>query len=162
MPTQTTIAVGTTLTWAASGGDAVITLTSLAAGAGRQGGEYDFTVDFPPLVLVELDFEFGTAPASLAPVEVYWAASSDGTNYAGFGTGAADAAWTDADLKGQLMLVGVAGSNNVTTGQWGAWVFALPSRYGLPAVWNGTGQAFGSTAANLNVKVTPYNPEFQN
>lgn len=160
MPSQVLIASGTTLTWLASGGDRVLTLTSLASGAARQGGGYDFGADFPPEIYIEAETKFAVAPTTFQPLNVYWASSLNGTLYSGV-LGSADAAVSDLDVLAHLHFVGVLAANNVTTQQVVGWVFSLPTRYGLPVVYNNTSQALSSTAGDHAIRVMTRTPEAQ-
>lgn len=55
---------GSSVTWAASGGTYLLTLTSLATNTGRKGAAHDFGVNFPHIVRVDLLTRFGTAPTA--------------------------------------------------------------------------------------------------
>ena len=160
-----TYATGTPLTWKAADGTYAITLTSLAAGAARQGvkGDLGATRAMRWSCRVQLDFE--VAPANGAPVEIWWSSSSSATA-ATDNTGAAsgaDAAYTGsaggalAATKLQLQLIGVmpatADADDVL--QIAEFPFYPLSRYGMPIVVNGTAQAFHDTAGNFVLTFTP-------
>lgn len=145
---------GTPVVWTSSGGTEALTLSSLADGAGRQGEEHDFGATFPQLARVELLVDFNAAPTAGLQVEVYWASSDDGTDYDAECTGS-DAAFATAADRARLHFVGCLVASNDTDPQRASWVFALPARYGLPVVWNASGQALTATGTDQVVTVTP-------
>jgi len=145
---------GTTLTWTSSGGDYVITLTSLANGGGRAGPECDFGSNWPDLVRVEVELDFNVAPTAANVVNVFWASSYDGTNYDGECSGS-DEAYDDENVQKRLHLIGSLICTNDTDPQRQSWIFALPARYGLPVISNQSGQALTATGTDQKVKVTP-------
>ena len=145
---------GTTVTWTSTGGDEVITLTSLANGTGRQGDEHDFGATFPERVRIELLVDFNVAPTAGLTIEVYWASSDDGTDYDGECTGA-DAAYSTLADCARLHYVGSLVASNDTDPQRASWVFFLPARYGVPVVWNASGQALTATGTDQVLTVTP-------
>lgn len=160
-----TYATGTPIVWKSSGGDYVITLTSLAAGAARQGvkGDLGATRAIRWSVRVQLDFE--VAPVAGAPVEIWWSSSSSGTaatdNTGGAsGADAAYIGYADGSVaagKQQLQLIGVmpAAPNADDVLNIAEFSFYPLSRYGMPVVVNGTAQAFHDTAANFILTFTP-------
>jgi len=151
---------GTTVTWTSSGGDEVLTLTSLADGNGRAGEEHDFTATFPERVRIELEVDFNAAPTAGNTVDVYWASSDDGTDYDGECTGS-DAAYNSEDDMRRLHYVGSLAASNDTDPQRASWVFFLPARYGLPVVSNQSGQALTATGTDQIVTVTPLVSQIQ-
>ena len=156
--TNTFLEQGTTLSWLNAAGDEIITLTSLADAAARQGEEHDFGALWPPLVRIELETIVAVGPTAGVPINVYWASSQDGADYDGE-MGAADAAVADINQLLRCHFVGVLAADNDTATIRGSWVFPLPARYGLPIVENKSGQALSAVAASHHVKVTPINPD---
>lgn len=144
---------GTTVTWTSAGGDETLDLTSLANAAGRQGDEHDFGATFPERVRIELVVDFNAAPTAGLTMDVYWASSDDGTNYDGEASGS-DAAFALADCP-RLHYVGSLVASNDTDPQRASWVFFLPARYGLPVVYNASGQALTNVGTDQIVTVTP-------
>jgi hypothetical protein len=144
---------GTTVTWTSAGGDETLDLTSLANAAGRQGDGHDFGATFPERVRIELTVDFASAPSAGLAINVYWASSDDGTNYDGEASGS-DAAFALADCA-RLHYVGSLVASNDTDPQRASWVFFLPARYGVPVVWNASGQALTATGTDQIVTVTP-------
>lgn len=144
----------TTVTWTSSGGDEVITMTSLADGEGQAGDEHDFGATFPERVRIQLEVDFNAAPTAGNTVDVYWSSSADGTDYDGECTGS-DASYDNENDMKRLHYVGSLAASNDTDPQIASWVFFLPARYGLPVVSNQSGQALTATGTDQIVTVTP-------
>lgn len=144
----------TDITWTSSGGDEALTLTSLANGNGRAGDEHDFGVTFAQRVRISLEVDFNVAPTAGQVMQVFWASSHDGTSYDGEATGS-DAAYNSEDDARRLHPVGTLSASNDTDPQRASWVFFLPARYGLPVVFNQSGQALTATGTDQKVIVTP-------
>lgn len=152
---------GTTVSWLGSGGDETLTFASLADNAGRKGTSHDWGAIFPVRVFVELKIQFGAGPTAGLPVSVYYAASTDGTNFDG-ALADADAACSDLAILSQLHYVGVLGSDDQGSGaQRSSWLFALPSRYGFFVVYNDSGQALSATETHHGLYVTPMIDQYQ-
>lgn len=151
---------GTTINWLSSGGDAALTLTSLANNNGRKGGGYDFGATFPRRVRVRLRTRFAVAPTAGLTVEVYWASSSDNTNFDSE-LAAGDAAQNTEALIYKMHLIGVLPAEANTNLQSTSWIFELPARYGFPCVWNRSGQALSSTESDHRLEITPIFDEVQ-
>jgi len=147
---------GTDIVWTSSGGDEVITLTSLANGEGRMAEEHDFGANHPEKVRVMVELDFNVAPTAGEVVIIYWASSSDGTDYDGECSGA-DAAYDDESDMNRLHVVGIFYCTNDTDPQRQSWVFFLPARYGLPVVSNQSGQVLTATGTDQVITVTPLN-----
>lgn len=146
---------GTDVTWKASGGTHVLTLTSLANNNGRKGDSHDFGANFPQLARVDLLTKFTVAPTALKTIDVWWASSADGSNFSA-ALAAGDGAQNDFSLPFQLHFVGSLPLLAATSAQRKVFVFAIPSRYGFPVVMNnGTGQALSATAADHALTITP-------
>lgn len=148
------------IVWTSAGGDEVLTLTSLADGAGRMGEEHDFGATFAIRVRLSLEVDFNAAPTAGEVMEVFWSSSHDGTVYDGECTGA-DAAYNSEDDAKRLHFVGVLVASNDTDPQRTSWVFFLPARYGLPVVFNQSGQVLTNVGADQIVTVTPLIDEIQ-
>ena len=151
---------GTIVTWTSAGGDETLTMTSMATAVGRQGDEHDFGATFPARVRIELLLDFNAAPTAGLTADVYWSSSDDGTNYDGECTGSDAAYSTVADLR-RLHYVGSLAASNDTDPQRTSWVFFLPARYGLPVVFNGSGQALTATGTDQVLTVTPLVDQIQ-
>lgn len=144
---------GTAVQWRDSGGTEVMTLASLADDAGRAGAKHDFGSPWPTRARLEFECVFTTAPTAGERVDLYWASSSDGTNFDAEVTGS-DAAFTEADAV-RLDLIGALIVTNDTNTQRDSWIFYLPARYGVPVVINKGGYAFSATASNNKLNVVP-------
>lgn len=160
MPTLILQAQQTARVWAASGGDEVLTLTSLANNAGRKGDGHDWGASHAGRVVVELKTAFAVGPTAGNIVEVYWCSSRDNSLFDG-NQAVGDAALTDTDVNKQLHWIGNLVADNVTTVQVQSWVFYLPGRYGFPVVYNRSGQALSATAGDHRLAITPLPDEVQ-
>jgi len=160
MANEVKVKQGTSITWTSSGGDETLDLSSLADGGGRAGDEHDFGATFPLRVHIQMTLDFNSAPTAGEVVDLYWAASPDGTNYDGECTGT-DAAYNDENDMKRLHYVGTLVCTNDTDPQRQSWVFFLPARYGVPVVSNQSGQALTSTGTDQTVVVTPLLDEIQ-
>ena len=151
---------GTEIVWTSSGGDEVITLTSLANGDGRMAEEHDFGATHAARVRIALELDFNASPTAGETFDLYWSSSHDGTDYDGECTGS-DAAYNDEDDMKRLHWVGSLVCTNDTDPQRQSWVFYLPARYGLPVVSNQSGQALTATGTDQIITVTPLIDEVQ-
>lgn len=156
---------GTVKTIRNSGGDAAITLASLANGAARQSVKLDLGATRARLWAVKADFELAATPTAGNTIDLYWAPSSSGT--AGTdnpgnvsGTDAAYSGYSsnlDASVR-QLLFIGsfvVTTQTTATVQKGNVGVFAPPQRYGSLVVYNRSGAAFHSTDTNQAIYLTP-------
>lgn len=158
-------ATGTPLTWDSTPTSYALTLTSLAAGAARQGAKGDLGATRATRWSCRVQLDFEVAPVAGAPVEIWWSSSSSATAATDNTGGAsgADAAYTGvaggtlAASKRMLQLIGVVPAEAVADDvlQIAEFAWYPLSRYGMPVVVNGTSQAFHDTAANFKVVMTP-------
>lgn len=149
--------------WRSSGGDAAITLTSLASNAARQGAKLDLGSTFAARYAVYLDIELTSAPTAGERVELWLAWSNNATagtfNPAGAsGTDAAYKAAEEDEWKKQLDFAGVLiatadGSGTIQRQLVG--VVDAKSQYVSPIVVNKSGVALHSTAANHVITLVP-------
>lgn len=155
----------TALTFKSSGGDAAITLASLANGSGRQSVKLDLGSARKERYRVKACFEIAATPTAGNTVDLYWAPSTSATA----GTdNPANVTGTDAAYSGyssnltasirQLLFIGsfVCTAQATSTVQKG-WVgtFAPPLRYGSLVVVNNSGAAFHSSDTNIEVVLVP-------
>lgn len=156
-------APGDVIVWAASGGDAAITLASLAANSGRQGALHDFGVAARPYRFAWRAWvRLASAPTVGAVVELYWN-TSDGT-HADNSDGAGDAAVSAEDKLRNLRFLGVivmdqaaANVEFVASG-----VFEHHHRYGAPVFWNrNASAALTANAADHGFSLLPVPDEVQ-
>lgn len=152
---------GTPIIWAGSGwipalsdwgsADYAITLASIANGAARQGVKGDLGATRRQLYIPFLRVEIQATPTAGAAVTVGWAPSASataGNDNPGGATGT-DAAFSDADLFNQLLILGALHCDNAASiQQQYLSEFRPPTRYGMPVIWN----ASGATLAADNVE----------
>jgi hypothetical protein len=155
-------AIGTTLSFRDSGGDAVITLQNLAFGAGRVSARYDRGAgSLPRIHHWRAVMQFETAPALGEIVEIYLF-ESDGTYMDGT-LGTSDAAMgTDKRKNGKLIGVVVADTTSVTTDIVASGMCLINQRYVSVGVWNASaGDNLENTSNASRVNLTPVNDEVQ-
>lgn len=148
-----------------SGGDAAITLASLANNAARQAVKLDLGATRAERYLVKATFELAATPTSGNTIDLYWAPSTSataGTDNPGNVTGA-DAAYAgysanlDASLK-QLVFIGsfICTVQVTATVQAGIVGSLVPTtRYGSLVVYNRSGAALHSTETNQAITLLP-------
>lgn len=147
-----------------------ITLASLANGKAREGAKADLGEDRSPAYSVYLGWESGSAPSAAQEVDIYWASSFSGTAGTGNDAGAAgaDGAYKDgeeAEWLRQALFVG----SLITTADAAGTVqrqcvnnyFRPPNRYGMPIVYNRSGQTADSDDIQMYVALVGQNPEIQ-
>ena len=153
---------GTAITWLASGGTNVLTLTSLGAGAGRQGAIHDFTVAARARRFVARAFmKFATAPVVGEVIRIYLK-TSDGTHYDN-DDGTGDAAVSAEDKLKNLHYIGsiIVDEASATPEFSGSWDVEISGREVAPVFWNATADAFSTTAAEHGFILTPVPDEIQ-
>ena len=159
----------TDISWLASGGTETFTLTSLAAGAGRQGARHDFgAITTARAHLFDWWFfmKFATAPVVGEQVDIYWKGYHQGGTHAMNDDGNTDAAVSAEDKLRNLIYLGslivdeASSTPEFSTGNQGDPIW-LPHRYGMPVVWNATADAFSGTAADHGFILTPVVPQAQ-
>lgn len=153
---------GTAKTIKSSGGDAAITLTSLANGSFRQAATLDLGATRAALYRVDTAFELAATPTAGAAINLYgsWQ-NSTGAGQAN--TSGSDAAYTGyssnaADSVKQLEFLGahictVQATATVQSALVG--VIAPKGRHLNLVVENASGAAFHSSATNCVITLTP-------
>jgi len=147
---------GTAIEFKASGGDAALTLTSLASDAGRQSAEHDRgSGDLDLLYEWRAYCKFGTTPVVGETVDIYLK-TSDGTHDDN-DDGATDAALSAEDkLKNLTYLGSIVVDEASTTPEFSAsGVCSITAQYIQIVVENSTADALSSTAADHGVILTP-------
>ena len=147
---------GTSLDFIASGGDAALTLTSLASDAGRQSAEYDRgTGDLDQLYEWRAYCQFATTPVVGETVDIYLK-TSDGTHDDN-DDGAADAALSAEDKLKNLHYMGsiVVDEASATPEFSASGTVNINARYIQVVVENSTADALSSTASEHGVILTP-------
>jgi hypothetical protein len=165
MSSYADLMAGTPVEWSTTGGK-LITLTSLANAAGRQGAKsatlVDGTKGLPELLEILFQSAVTSAAANGKAIELYIGESDDATagNANPGGLSGADGAWTNAgELRPQLNFVGALILSNATgtSVQVARFKYWLPATaYISPAVYNDSGVALSGTAGNHKIVVTPY------
>ena len=159
----------TDITWLDTGGSAVLTLTSLGIGAGRQGARFDLgAITTARAHLFDWWFfmQFNTAPVVNEVIEIYWKGYHQAGVHAMNDDGDADAAVSAEDKLKNLWPLGslVVDEASVTpefaTSNPGPPIW-IPHRYGMPVIWNATANVFSSTAAEHGFILTPVIPQAQ-
>jgi len=180
MPSEVLIKSGTPIVWAdttdysstLSGLTRThqIDLTSIANGAARQGDKADLGATRAAKYAVKVAVEVDVAPTAATEIDVFWSSSISGTAGTGNDGGAsgADAAYKageEAEWVRQLLYVGsiVLTNDAATTVQTQIInsAFVPPSRYGMPVVYNRSGQALEGDAVEMYVALLPLIDEVQ-
>ena len=158
---------GTALTLKSSGGNAAITLVSLANGngtsnGGRQAATLDLGATRAPRYRIDVDFELAATPTAGAVVNLY--GSWNGATGAGKGnTSGSDAAYSgyssnlDAAAK-QLDFLGAhvcTAQATATVQKSNVGIVSPKGRYLNLVVDNRSGAAFHSSDANCVITLTP-------
>lgn len=148
---------GTSNTWTDSTGDSTMTLSGLAADAGRVGAQWDRGAGALPAL-----FEwriviggFATAPVVGEIVKLYFALS-DGTNIDGI-VGTTDTALASTNILPNLIYAGavVVRSTTTTDDIVASGHVYLPSRYISPVLHNAAADNLEATANAHKVILTP-------
>ena len=167
------VTVGATKKWKSSGGDGVLTFTSVGTAAGRLGDR----VDLGDLLLAASAARAGwfrwyvktkmqtTGLALGNTIDLYWSGWNVDTSGAPTdpdgNVGAADAAFPTVGLLNDLKLAGSVVIDNTA----GSTVLAksglvfMPYRYVSIVLWNGSGATASATATDTEVWLTPFNPQ---
>lgn len=165
LPDYFRVQSGTIKTFKSSGGDAAITLASLANAAGRQSVKLDLGLTRAAFYDVFLDIEMAATPTAGNSVDGYWAPSVNataGTDNPANVTGA-DAAYAgySSNLTATLPQLQFIGSG-ILTAQATATVqklymgrFSPAQRYGSLVVVNNGGSAVHTSDANCQVRLVP-------
>jgi len=155
---------------------AQLDLTSLAAGAARQGAKDNLdnglvSNRFARRYGVTMRIEFDVAPADGGTVDLYWAPSLSGTAATANpgGTTGSDAAYTGtagSTLDESLLQLEFLGQLQVTNDaatvvQQTTFSAQLPLQYGMPVVVNNGSQAFEGDAVEMSITFTPLEDEVQ-
>jgi len=146
----------TDITWLSSTGTALITLTSLASGAGRQGALHDFGASaFARDYAWRAWIKFATAPVVGEVYEIYWKTSDGAHPDNDDGTGDLEVSAEDK-LKNLTRIGTIIVDEASATPEFAASGFMEHfNRYGAPVVWNRTADALSATALDHGFKLTP-------
>lgn len=145
----------------ASGGNVVLTLTSLANGAGRVSAQYDRGVGGAADRFI---WRFKTTlavAAALGAVLTIYLVTSDGTDADG-NLGTTDAALPALDRRRNLVPIGSVIADAASTGPFKAsGVVEILERFVQVVVVNEMGQALSASAGDHAFVLTPVPPEVQ-
>lgn len=165
LPDYSDLEAGTAITWSPSGGDKLLSLTSLANDAAREGAKsatlVDGTKGMPEVLDVRIESAVTSAATSGKEIELFFGespSSTAGTDNPANLTGA-DASLSNPDeLKGQATFVGALVLSNArgTNVQKQRFSYYPTLPYIIPLVVNKSGVALSSTSGNHKVVVTPY------
>lgn len=165
LPDYIRVQSGTVKTFKSSGGDAAITMASLANGSFRQSAKLDLGATRAEWYDVFADVEMAATPTAGATVDLYWAPSSSATAgtdnpanvsgtdaaYTGYSSNASAAALQLQNI-GALILTAQA-TSTVQKGYVGR--FSPAQRYGSLVVANNGGSAFHSSDTNVQFRLVP-------
>ena len=146
----------TAIDWLSSTGDELITLTSLAAGAGRQGALHDFgTAARAPEFAWRAWVKFAATPVVGEEVMIYWK-TSDGTSPDN-DDGTGDIALSAEDKLKNLMYLGsiIVDEASTTPLFVSSGDVYLPQRWGGPVFFNDTADALSATALDHGFSLAP-------
>ena len=151
----------TAITWLSSGGDNLLTLTSLGAGAGRQGAVHDFGATARAFKFAWRAWAIHATTPVVGEYLAVHKKTSDGTspdNDDGTGDSAVSSVDKLANLPqfGSIVVDEAAAVLMVASGE----IF-LPQRYFMPVIWNYTADGLSSTALDHGFSLTPIPPELQ-
>lgn len=152
----------TAITWLASGGTAVLTLTSVGAGAGRQGALRDFgTSARARLFAWRAWVKFATTPVVGETIQIYLK-TSDGTHPDNDDGTGDDAVSSVNKLRNLIHLGNIIVDEASTTPEFVAsGIVEIGARHAAPVVWNATAGALSSTAGDHGFSLTPIPMEVQ-
>lgn len=155
--------VGTLKTIKGSGGDAAITVTSLANAAARQAVKLDFGATIAALVALQATSDLAATPTAGNTIDFYISWSDSGTAGTGNTGGASgtDAPYTGiaSNLAASLKLLDYIGSQ-IVTADVAAQVahvgtFRPKARYGCLIMVNNSGAAFVANTTNSQYVFRP-------
>lgn len=165
LPDYSGLNIGTAITWVNSGGDKVLTLTSLGNDAAREGDKsatlVDGTKGMPELLEIRFESAVGSSATNGKEIEVWIGESTSataGTDNPGNLTGA-DAALSNPDeLKLQCYFAGslVLSNARTTSVQKQRMIYRPTCPYIIPLIVNKSGQTLSGTAGNHKLVITPF------
>lgn len=164
MPNNVYVSPETAITFKASGGSAVLTMTSLANGAGRVSAQIDRGAGaHAAKYLVEVQTKSGTAMTVGGTLQVYLAmAQADATQPDG-AVGQVDAALTSIEQRRNLLLACIAEAPVTTSGAQlkASGEVVVSARYVSVVPVNELGAALSATASDHIITLTPIPDQIQ-
>lgn len=152
----------TAISWRDSGGDELLTLTSVASGAGRQGAEHDYGAAAKSRLYDWRAFvQMATTPVVDEIIRIYMK-TGDGTHYDN-DDGVGDIAVSAEDKLKNLVQIGSIVIDEATADlEFSAsGKIVLDSRYVMPVFWNATADALTATAAEHGFDLVPVPDQIQ-
>lgn len=161
MANEVLLKYGTATTWTSSGGDLVITLTSLANAAARMGASLDLGATRARAYEFWLQVDPNVNPTDGNVISLYLTGSADNGLWTGADATPADGAFTLTDTLRNMIHVGDLICDATTDLQIQKFtVYDLP-RYIAPIVFNNSGQALTATGTDQKVIMYPVKDEIQ-
>lgn len=160
LPDMIGLKAGTPIVWTSTGGTYAITLTSLAADAGREGSKGDLGVNWENTYNVMLEVKPTSSPSDATQVELYWCQSTNsvaGSDNPGNLSGADAPVTNPAEVKRQLTFLGALtlGATIGSVVQKQRFDLYPLCRYGFPVVVNKSNVALSSAGTDHKVTLTP-------
>lgn len=159
------LATKTAMTWKASGGDAVLTMTSKTTGSGRLGGRLDLgAFPKPAWYRIFAEMKPQATPVVGNLIRIYLAHWNDDVTpaWADGAVGAADADFnTENDLKNLKLALNMRVENASSRLIRASGLVYIPVRHVSPVVWNASGATLTATAADHFVAITPIVDDIQ-
>ena len=149
-------------TWRNTGGDAVLTLTSIGAGAGRQGALLDLLATARPTRYEWRFFtKFATAPVVGEIIRIYLKTADGAQAHPDNDDGTGDAAVSAVDKLRNLKLLGimVVDEASATPEFVASGSVDIVSEEVAPVIWNGTADGLSATAGDHGFDLVPIPPE---
>jgi hypothetical protein len=162
MANKSYVARETPVVWKDSGGDLVMTLNNLAAGAGRVGAQKDWGAgSTPKFYSWRFTCQFETAPVVGERVELYLS-TSDGSEEDGQ-EGVADAALGSTNSLRNMRPIGglTVSSTDAAHDMTTSGICMIETRYVCPVIHNNTADNLKATANVSEFTLTPIPDEIQ-
>lgn len=155
----------TAITWRASGGDLVLTLTSLGTSAGRQGAAKDFgsTTARSRRFVWRAFVKLASSPTpTVGDVIDIYVKTGDGTHRDN-DDGTGDLALSHVDKLNNLRWIGaiIIDEASATPEFSASGVIEVDAQEFFPVIYNGTNNALSSTAGDHGFDLKPVPPEVQ-
>lgn len=154
---------GTIITWRDTGGTNALTLTSLVAGAGRQGALHDFgaTTARARWFFWRFWMKFATTPVVNEGIRIF-EKTGDGTHRDN-DDGTGDIAVSSIDKLKNLRRLGtlIVDEASATPEFSVSGLVRIDAREWCPVIWNATADDFSATAADHGFDLTPVPDEIQ-
>jgi hypothetical protein len=151
-------APGTAVTFDAAGTDVVFTLTSLAAGAGRQSAQHDFTDAARPYKYRwRASVKFSTAPVVGERIDYYYKSALTSTTILDNDDGTGDIALSSTDKLRNLHYIGSIIVDEAATGveMVASGTISIMERFVHIVCHNATADVLSATSTDMSFTLTP-------